>query len=1134
MAIQFIVGPSGTGKSEYIYEQMIAKSKDAKKEPVLFLLPEQSNMSAEKKMIAMHPQHGTMDISILSFTRLAFKVFDELNVHTKDILDDYGKSMLVMKIIKEHESELAYYNNMSKKPGFVDEIKSILSEFYQYQITQKVLSDVIANLNPEKSLYHKMSDLKIIMHAFEEEIAGKFMVAEQLLSLLKEYAKESKLLQNASIYFDAFSGFTPVQYSVIEAFMKMGCNLYFAVTMDADLIGKNDYSEQGLFALSKQTVDRLSNMAQACQMKVEPHVSFADNYRLKGKEGLLHLERNLFRFPVNAYQNNCEQVDFFTVKNATKEMHFVAKMIQKYVMEKGYHYNDFAIVCGDVEQRGVLFNQVMRAYEIPYFLDYSEKMLHNPIVELIDSLFEIFRMNFTYESVFALFKSGFFEMEAGKLYALENYCVQYGVRGYDWWNQPFIGSKKGLHEINETRRACMDILNSTVEVLGKKKAFASEYIRSIYDFMVQNEIAKKIYKISLMLEREERLREAKAYAQVYDKFIDVLEKTMDILGDEVLERDAFLQVLKSGVSDMHLGIIPSTLDQVIIGDMERSRLPEVKIIFVLGVNEGVLPKGAKKKGILVDRDRKQLKEMQVILAPDSTDEMFLQQFNWYLQLTKASEKIILSYREEDDDFGAMRPSYFFERMQRIFPNNPCHKWGQDGETIAVSKDVILMDFANKLMETSFNDASLLEVVRKHFPTEYDQMMQGYFYQNDESVLQQKIAKMLYGDSMVHSVSRLETYAGCAYQFFLQFGLGLQKREEYRVQTNNIGTILHAVMEKFFKWIKDEKKDLSVLSEQERNEQVVALTIAAAHEENETIFESSFRQQHQLDVLVRIAKRSVENLCRHLQMGSLKPAYFEEKFSPEMKLSYIDMALANGIQMGLRGIVDRVDIKETEQAVYVKVIDYKSGDKNMDYQKLYDGKQLQLTVYMNVMLEILQRQYPDKKIIPTGMYYFRLYDPIVEGMDEQEVADARTKASRLTGLVNTDDTCLEYMDGKTGSVVPLRFKKDGSIYAGSNAAVTQQELEAISVFVREKMIEIGNQITSGKIAMNPEKGTQNSPCNFCDYRAVCRFEAGLGGNAYKMATQLRKEEIKEKIFEPYKKGVQAAQEEMTNKKEGESE
>ncbi len=1114
MAIQFILGSSGTGKTTYLYNQMIHDSMEEGHRPIIFMLPEQSNMAAEQDMVRLHPMGGTMDISILSFTRLAFQVFDELNVHTRDILDDYGKSMLIMKLLKQHQEELTYYGNMLGKQGFVDEIKSMLSEFYQYRITDEVLDHVIANLNPEKSLYHKLKDLQILLRAFDEAMADSYMVTEQILTLLKEVVGASSLLRNADIYFDGFTGFTPVQYGVIEELMKLGGNLYFSFTMEESVFGRNDYGEHGLFYLAKDSVDRLCKLAKDHQITILPHVGLIRNYRLEGKGALVHLEQQLFRFPDRAYDKKTEEIRLFSAADGKEEAEFVAKTIKKYVMEKGYHYRDFAVITGDIKEQAVIWKQAMEQLAIPYFLDFSETLSHNPVVEIIGMVMELFRSDFSYDSVFSFLKTGFLDIGMEEVYDLENYALQYGVKGYHWWSASFRGKVKGLHERNETRKKFMDKVEQLAPVFRKKKATAKEYITSLYQFLAENKMAEKLHERSFRLEKEENLREAKAYSQAYDKFLSVLDKTMDLLGEEEIEREHFMEILMTGISDMQLGVIPSTLDQVLVGDMERSRLHHVKVLFVTGTNEGLIPKSSSGKGILVDKDRELLKDMKIQLAPNSREEMFLQQYYWYLQITQASEQLFISYRQSDDRGAELRPSYFVNRLLHVFPCLQVEKIGSMMEDFLPTTKAELTDrFTDDLSSEKRGDSSFYRVMEQENPEEMNRIIEGYLYDNQAGLLNQAIAHKLYGEHMVHSVSRLETYAGCAYHFFLQYGLKLHKREEYKVETTNIGTILHAVMEQFFRQVKEGKIIPDTLTTEQLEQQVEAITIQAAKEENDTIFESSYRNRHQLAVLIRIAKRSISNLCRHLEQGGMQPTYFEEEFSPEKHLQYINMALEEDMRMELSGIVDRVDIKETDDTIYLKVIDYKSGAKDIDYVKMYEGKQLQLTVYMSVMMELLQRQYPDKKIVPTGMYYFRLYDPIIDETEEEKIEQKRIESSRLSGLANQDEVSLQLMDGKTGLVTPVRYKKDGDLDSRNQMLTSTEELMQISEFVRKKMIYIGEQILHGEIAMNPEKGEINSPCNVCDYKSICRFEPGLGGNQYRISSQMDKQEAKERILQP---------------------
>ena len=1119
MAVQFIVGTCGTGKTGYIYENMIAKSMRKDHGPIIYILPEQSNMIAEQDMVLRHPKGGTMDISILSFSRLAFQVFDKGNVYTGDILDDYGKNMMVMKVLKEHAEELSYYKNMIDKQGFVDEVKSIISEFYQYGVTADMLNKMIESMSDTHSLYYKINDLRVIYQYFEEAMGSSFMTAEQLLSLLADNLEESKLLQGAEVYFDGFTGFTPVQYKVIERMMKVCSDLYFSIIMDEKILLDNSY-QNGLFCMGKETQLHLTELAQKNGVKVLSHVAFEDNYRLKGNDELLHLEQSIFRYPIKEYVSennykssatNLSAVNIMECDDINDEIICVGRMIRNLVMDKGYSYRDIAVITGDIDDNIEIWKRTMEQMEIPYFTDSNEKLMRNIVADIVNAVIDLFEKDFSFDSVFSFLKTGFTDVKNEDVFILENYAMKYGVHGYSWWSKPFKGNMKNLGVINDIRRKFMDSISGLVEVFSKKEGMASEYILSLYSYISTNKLGEKLWYKASEYEKNGNNRKEMAYRQAYGKFISVLDKTKDILGNDIISRKTFGDVLFAGVSDISLGIIPSTLDQVVIGDIERTRLHNVKVLFLVGANEGVLPKPTGNNGILTDRDRISFKEHDIILAPDKSAAYYIQQFYLYMQMNQTSEILCVSYRKSDRKGGALNVSFFVKMIMKMFPQkNIIRSIDIKNDILPSSREDMIFELAQDFSTDNFDDSSLYKILSTTDENRVSGMLDGYMYMNQPGVLNEAVSKKLYGNNMIHSVSRLEKYAACEYQFFLQYGLKLKKPDEYTVENNHIGTILHAVMEDFFKEIKENDIKLPV-SDEYINEKVELYVDRAADDIDQTIFDSSYRMKHIKRVINRIAKRSVRNLVRQLESGDMMPEYFEKEFSPEDELSYINMSLKNDVLMGLKGFIDRVDIKETENEVYVKIIDYKSGDKDIDYVKITEGKQLQLTVYMSVMLELLKKKYPSKRIIPTGMYYFQLADKIVEGVSDEDVEAERIKKARMKGLVNEDEDCLQVLDHKTGVAVPVSFNKDGNLSSVNSHTVSEQELMAISRYTREKMIELGDSIISGNIEMKPQKGELSSPCNYCDYRSVCRFEAGLGGNQYGIGSNLTKEEARKLIM-----------------------
>lgn len=1115
MGVQLILGAGGTGKTNYLYQQMIRTSMAEGHPPVLFILPEQANLTAEQDMVRLHPNGGTMDISILSFTRLAFQVFDELNVQTEDLLDDYGKSMLVMKVMRQHRKELPYYGAMLQKNGFVQEVKSILSEFYQYQVTDQALEQVIGQLEPSGSLYHKIQDLRVIRREFDAALKGSYMVTEQILSRLKEVAGSSRLLRGAEIYFDGFTGFTPVQYDLLGELMKVAGGLYFSFTVDAELFGKNTYGGKGLFRLAGEAADKLMQMAGDQGVKVLPHVDLTHNFRLEKSEELLHLERQIFRYPVKPYGKKTQRIRLVNAEDAVQEIDYVAETIRTCVMEQGYRYRDFAVIVPDLADRAAVWKQKLRGHRIPFFLDETEPLGHNPMAELLSAVGELYRTDFSFDSVFSLLKTGFLGYGANRLspeqiYELENYALKYGIRGYGRWAGSFKGSWPGLKKINESREKFIGQTAELSETFRYQKAAAKQYIQALYQFMEGLNMAGQLEWRAGRLEAQGRLQEAATYRQVYGRWIEVLDKTMDLLGEEELDREHFMEILMTGIGEIRLGVIPSTLDQVVVGDLERTRLSHVRVIFVAGMNEGLIPKKTSGQGLLLDRDRVRLHALHLALAPDTRDVLFDQQYYWYLQVTQASESVYLISRRFGEKQEMLPSSPYVNRLMSIFPELSVEDAGEFvGSYLPATPAELTGRFVEELKQPGA-DASVLDMMEQHLPKQTREILDGYLYDNRPQMLDPELAGPLYGKG-TQSVSRLETYAGCAYRYFLQYGLELSKREEYRVETTQIGTILHGVLEQFFKDCRKAGTDPAALKEEELDRLAQELTARVAEEVSPTVFDSSSRLKHQRDVLARIASRTLRNLCGHLKKGDLKPELIEYKFQPEKGLPYTRVELPEGMSMELTGAVDRVDIRERDGRVYFRVIDYKSGSKDIAFDQICEGKQLQLTVYMSVIQEYLGKLYPGKEILPAGMFYYHVQDPVVSGEDEESLEQLRTRESRLAGLANREDACLELLDGRTGEVVPVKYNKDGSLAAANKALVSTEELAQISAYVRGCMAGTGAEIFRGNIAMNPEKGSLQSPCGFCDFQNVCRFEPGLGGNQYRVREQMTEKEAREKVL-----------------------
>ena len=1122
MSIQLVLGGSGAGKSYYMYQELIKNSLSHPEKKYFIVVPEQFTMQTQRDIVTMHPMHGTMNIDIVSFNRLAYRIFEELRIKPKQVLEDVGKSMLIRKLAGEQKEKLTVFGNAMDKQGMVEQIKSMLSEFYQYGITGEMLAKKIAKMDENNMLACKLKDMSVIYEAFEQYMKDNYIVAEQLLDLLGAVIGESKLLADSTIYFDGFTGFTPVQYQLIERLLPVAKKLVFTVTLDVRELAKETVKEHELFYLSKETIRKLTYLAKKTNVSIEEHVLFDDmaEKRFANTKEIAHLEKNLFRFPYEKWKETTKDIKIFALRNPRQEILFVARKIKSMVMSGEYEYKDIAVVTGDFEHAIHHFEEIMPKLSIPYFIDATESIKNNPYLETLRAVLDMVAQDFTYESVFRYLKSGMSDVKEDEVERLENYVLKKGIRGFSRWSKRISDQ-----ELDGIRRKFIKEVKQLRNDLQKKDGTVKDFVEGLYQFGIRIGVEDKLAAEAEAFERKNQLVQARAYSQIYEKVMYLFDKQVELLGEEKMSLSDFLHVMDAGLGTITLGVIPPSLDQILIGDIERTRLNHVKVLFFIGVNDGIIPSAGTGSGILTDYDREKLMEYEMELAPTKKADAYTQQFYLYLNMTKPQEKLFVTYRKLGDDNQALHPSYLIHRLESIFPNAAFFDESEmtdSLEQIYMPKDsaAYFIEQLKKYLEKQAlaeddleSLKSLLAIYKNEYSDLFEMMKDGIFYENTYDQLSTEIAQLLYGMEMENSISRLEKYAGCAYAFFLRYGLGIQERELFQVDTANIGTILHGAMEHFFHAMKEEKRDFKTLSDEERDGLMEAFVEQAANEENDAVFESSSRNQYLLKTLTRIGKRAAKTLHIQLLQGKMEPGFFEMKFQKEHNLACTNLLLNHHVKMHLNGIVDRVDLYEDAEHVYVKLIDYKSGEKDIDMTKLYYGTQIQLVVYMNVVVEFLQKQYPQKKVVPAGMFYYHLADPIlqVEGKDDTEIEAERLKTLKLTGLVNQEQDCISLMDQAPYQVLPISGLKDGSLRKTSSVATTEQ-FEQIGAFVQNKMQELGNQMVEGDISIAPVKYGGHSPCEYCEYSGVCRFDTGAGKNQYRNMKKITKQDMWEILQE----------------------
>ena len=1152
MSLRFYFGPSGSGKSTQVYKEILERAKGDLKKNFFVIVPDQFTMQTQKDLVELSEQGGIMNIDVLSFGRLGHRILEEVGWNNVPVLDDTGKSLVLQRVAAGVEEQLPVLGSLLKRQGYIHEAKSAISEFMQYGIGVEDVDQLIDFAKSRGALAGKLQDLKVLYRAFQEYIRGNFITTEEKLDVLVRSLGRSKLLPGSVVVFDGFTGFTPIQNRLIQGLMGICDEVIITVTLGE---GENPYQidgEQKLFHLSKKTVADLQRLAEGIGVPMGQDVYMGETPgRFAGAQALAHLERNLFRYPVKAYvgkRADCEdcpnagkdgayraadgQIRLFEALSPREEVQQTGLEICRLIREKGLYYRDIALVIGDLESYAPYVETEFAQLGIPCFLDRTRGIVLNPMIEYIKSALELFVHDFSYEAVFHFLRSGLCDLPLEDIDLLENYCIRTGVRGSKKWSRLFTRKTKEMKEdesqlarLNEIRQ----VFYGQVEMLQVKgKAAAKEYVEKLYAFLETSQVQQKLSVLAAQFEAANELSRAKEYEQIYRLVMGLLEQIYDLLGEEQITLAEFAEIMEAGFGEIEVGMIPQNVDRVTVGDMERTRLKPVKVLFFLGVNDGNIPRNTSKGGIISDMDREFLRESGLELAPSPRQQMYIQRLYLYLNMTKPSEQLYLSYAKVNSAGKSLRPAYLIEVVQSLFPGLEV-ECPQNAPAIdQICTPVQGRSFlAKELREYAEGSLAAGSDAERDFFTLYqvygtidggrdrEQLTQAAFARYRDSGLSQLVARLLYGRTLQNSVSRLETFAACAYRHFLEYGLSLQERKEFSFEAVDMGNVYHAVLQSFGSSLKERGYTWFDFPREFAEEAVQEALTAFAAQYGDTVLYSSARNEYAITRMGRVLTRTVLTLQQQLKKGRFVPDSYELSFGFADDLDSVRIALSQEERMHLVGKIDRLDVAEDEEHVYVKVVDYKSGKKDFDLVALYYGLQLQLVVYLNAAMEKEAKEHPDKDIVPAAMLYYHIEDPTVEAAEEptaEELEEKILSALKTKGIVNADPYVVSQLDAemeKASDVIPVTKTKDGG-FTKTSSVMTREQFQIISDYAGKKILEIGRQMMDGCVSVNPyERGDEDS-CKYCSYKNICGFDTAIQGYRKRRLAEEDTEELLQRM------------------------
>lgn len=1113
MALRIIYGKSGSGKSEYCFKEIANLINKEKK--IYIITPEQFSFTAEQKLMNAISTKSVLNAEVITLSRMAHRVMQQVGGVNNVQLTKSGKAMLVYSILNDNKNELKFLNKSDEN---VDLSMSAITEFKKHGILPQDLKNEIEKVD-DLYLQSKLNDMYLIYSSFEQKLKNGYIEDTDLLTMLAQNLGKVDIVKNSLIYIDEFAGFTYQEYQVLKEFIKLAKQV--TITVCTDSIQPSLSPDTDIFYSNKITVSKILNLLKEENLKIENPIFLTESPRFKTDE-LKFIENNIYKNKSTKYEKKVENIHLFLAKNQYSEIENVAKQITKLVKEKNMRYRDISLITRNIDTYSSLIRAIFAEYNIPFFIDEKRDLNQNIIVQYLLSILEIFTNNFSAESIFNYLKIGFSDIENDDIFKLENYCTKWGIK-YSKWQKDFTYGKNDknneeIEYLNSLRLKIVEPLNRLKSKFGTVK----ETTKAIYEFLQEQQIEQKI---NLKIENLQEIGQidlANEYQESYKIILEVFDEMVLVFGNEKLNVQKYMQILKTGLKNSELGKIPGTQDQVVVGDIERSRSHKVDIIFIIGINDGSFPSINKAEGFLGDKDREYLKQDGIELANGTIENLYEENFNIYKAFTTAEKQLYLSYASSDLDGKSLRPAMLINKIKKLFPSLIEKSDVTIKKYEIVNKNITYQELLENI--SSLRNGNKIEdiwyAVYQYYKNQNEwyeklkQDLQGIDYTNIPQNIDKNIIEKLYGNILNTSISRLEKYAGCPFSYYLQYGLRLKEREELKVQNFDTGSFMHETIDEFFKKVNKENINLSELVTDE--EKIQKLVNSVVEEKLDMGKKYTFVETPKYKVLVKRLKRIVAKALKYIIEGLVYSDFniqgTEVEFSKNGKYKPIIIQLEDGKKVEITGKIDRIDTAESEGEKYLRIIDYKSSAHNIDLNEVYAGLQIQLLTYMDAVCK-------EEDLIPAGVLYFSLLEQMIntdKKITEEQIEEELRKNFKMKGLILADVKVIKMQDKNldygTSKLIPAGITKSGDISEKTTSGVDKEEFKILQDYIYKTIKEIAKEILKGNINIKPYNKDGKKPCDYCPYKAVCRFDTRTKGNKYNYIGKLSNDDVIRKMQE----------------------
>ncbi|MBR2000851.1 MAG: exodeoxyribonuclease V subunit gamma [Firmicutes bacterium] len=1092
-------------------------------ERILVVVPDQFTLQAEQNALAYLEEPGLLEVDILSQSRLGYRILSETAGAVRTHIDKYGRHMLISSILREKREELTTFGGSIRSVEFVEMVNDLITEMKQHNVEPQDIPNLLESVEPSSLLYRKLADLWRVFETYQQRIEGSYVDTEDYTRLVTEQIPRSELIRTSEIWIYGFDAFTPKMMAMLGQLMACALDVNLVMIGDPGVCGPEEEPRDGdLFGLSKRVMDQLRTIAME-QGTIWEQKAIGEEFRKpQGHPQLAHLERELYAWPHEVFQEDPVQEDavvFCRCANPYNEAESAAAEILRLVRDKGYRYEDIAVICNDMEGRGSIISRVFGSYGIPVFLDKKRTVLHDPAVEYIMALLEAMSGRLGYEEVFPMVKTGQSELTRDQGEELENYVLAYRSAASNL-KRPFRYGEarygeEGMKRLETLRHTLVDPLMTLSQAL-KKETTGLGKTRVLYGYLTETaKLPEKLKRLCDVLEASGEKELLSETAQIWNIITGLLDQIVELAGDEELSMADYASMLNAGFAAVEIGMLPPAYDQVIVGTMQRTRTGKVKALLVLGANDGLLPGSGSEEALLSEQEKALLMAKEIQLCKDDSWRLLEEKIAIYKNLSKPSERLWLSYTVADGEGGAAKPSMVYEKLRGIFPKIPELPDIRNGQSALERIQGVhstLEHLTEAIRSWLAGDGDIDPVWRgtvnwflQKAPERMKTLREGVAFDNRVDRLDQELADRIYKkedyEELVVSPSRLERFGRCPFQHFVQYGLRPEERRVFELAGRETGDVYHECLMRLSQWltkpeipVTDPKSGWMLVDREQCQKRVDTLMEDIADQYGDQVLRSGGREEYRLDRMKRICGDAAWIMVQHVRQGQISQMYLEAGFGRGKSNVFPPIQIGD---VRIEGKIDRVDVLPGEDGrSYVKIIDYKSGNEVFRPEEARGGYRLQLMLYLQGALG------GTAQAEPAGVFYFHVGEPSVgaDGLTGEELAEkvgeAVEKTFKMNGLMVDEPEVIQSVAGdfeKTSMVVPLSRKKDGTLSKTSESTVvSKEEFRNFRDEVAETIGTLCRDLAAGEVAAAPRKTKTVDACQYCDFRSICWFDTAFDG------------------------------------------